>query len=293
MKAVSIAPLILLSLSLFSPARADEAQVATELTAKGAKITETKGVVTGCEVPSPTTWSDDDFKKINQLPHLQRLGFGAGFNDHQLSLLNGLAEVTSIGTNGANFTDAGIKGFAQFKKLQNIAFFHPGKTFTGTGLAALAELPDFSSLTVGGTYAFGNEGVAAIATLPHMKSLRVGHTGADFEGISKLKQLTGLTNISIGQRLSFTPPNPSLSDATIPVLLSMKSLESISLSEAKLKLDVLGQLKDLPKLKHLTLDAIEISEPDLATLRKELPNVQIKYTAPGEANLKRLKALFP
>lgn len=291
MKTVLIA--FIAFLSLLSAARADEAQVASELKAKGAKITETKGVITGIEVPKPTEWSDDDIKKINGLPHLQRLGFGLGFTDHQLSLLNGLSEVTNVGTNGANFTDVGIKAFTQFKKLQGIAFFHPGKSLTGTGLAALAELPDFGNLTVGGTYAFGNDGVAAIATLPHMKSLRIGHTGADVEGISKLKQLAGLTSISIGQHLSYTPPVASLSEATIPVLLSMKSLESISLSEAKFSLNTLRQLKDLPKLKHLILDAVIISETDLAELRKELPNVQIKYTPPGDANLKRLKALFP
>src|SRR5262249_45061313 len=154
-----------------------------DLTAKGAKIAEIKGVIATFDLPDPSKWSDEDFKKINELPHLQRLGFGLKFNAHQLSLLTELSDVTLIGTNGADLSDADIKQFTRFKKLTTLAFFHPGKSLTGPGLADLATLPSFESLTVGGSSTFGNDGMAAIAKLPHLKSFRVWHTNVDVDGL--------------------------------------------------------------------------------------------------------------
>lgn len=284
---------MLLAAALFATVgRADEAQVAKELTAKGAKITETKGVITAFDLPDPSKWSDDDFKRINELPHLQRISFGLKFNAHQLSLLTNLPEVTTIATNGADLSDADIKQFTQFKKLAVLAFFHPGKSLTGPGLADLATLPAFENLTVGGSSTFGNEGIAAIVKLSHLKSLRIFHTNVDVEGISRLKEIHGLTSITVGQRLTMKPP-PELCDDAIPAVVSVKSLESVTLMEARLKLDSLRQFKEIPALKRLTLDGIDIPEADVATLRKELPGVQIKWTAPNEQNMKRIKALFP
>ena len=42
--------------------------------------------------------------------------------------------------------------------------------------------------------------------------------------------------------------------------------------ESRLKLDALLHVKQLPNLKHLTLDGIDIPEGDVEKLRKELPN---------------------
>jgi hypothetical protein len=52
-------------------------------------------------------------------------------------------------------------------------------------------------------------------------------------------------------------------------------------------------LKQLPKLKRLTLDGIEMNEPDVASLRQQLPQVDVKWTAPNESALKRINGIFP
>ena len=72
----------------------------------------------------------------------------------------------------------------------------------------------------------------------------------------------------------------------------MKSLESVQLSEARLKLPVLLELKQLPNLKTLTLDGIDLPEADVETLKKELARTQIKWTKPTEAYLRRINAMF-
>jgi hypothetical protein len=274
-----------------SLSHADDAPTSKDLISKGVKITDTRGMTTGIEVPDPSRLGGDDWQNIAQLTHLQKLSFGKGLNNNQVSILSRLPDVTSFTTNGSELDDEGVAQLVQFKKLQVLTFFHPGKDFRGTGLEKLAALPNLESLTVAGTAVSGNEGMAAISKLPHLKSLRVWHTNADSQGVEFLKSLPGLTAVTLGQRLSFKPPT-MVADDTIGVLISIKSLESISLSEARLSLDALSQLKQLPSLKRLTLDGIEISESDVEKLRAELPRAQIKWTAPPPAGAKRIKALF-
>ena len=248
-------------------------------------------MATGIDVPDLSRLSSDDWQRIAQLTHLQKLSFGKGLNNNQVSILTRLPDVTSFTTNGSDLDDEGVAQLSQFKKLQVLTFFHPGNHFRGTGLEKLAALPNLESLTVAGTAVFGNEGMSAISKLKHLKSLRVWHTAADSQGVAVLKSLPGLTAVTLGQRLSFKPPT-MVADDTIGVLVSIKSLESISLSESRLSLDALSQLKQLPSLKRLTLDGIEISESDVEKLRTELPHAQIKWTAPSPAAAKRIKALF-
>ena len=270
----------------------DQAAIVNDLTSKGVKFTETQNEVTGVEAADISKLGDPDFLAIAGLTHLQKLSFGRGLTDHHLSMLLALTNVTTFTTNGSDLDDEGVAQLAHFAKLQTLTFFHPGKSFHGPGLLPLAALQNLESLTVAGSSAFGNEGVAAIAKLPHLKSLRIWHTNADVNGLAELKNLSGLTSVTIGQRLSFQPP-VALSDETIGILVSLRSLESISLNEARLSLAALTQLKQLPSLKRLTLDSIDIPEGDIETLKRDLPKVQIKWTAPSPQSIKRIQALFP
>lgn len=281
----------LLSVALVLPASAYDPGVVKELTAKGAKFTETKGAVSGADVTDISQWTDDDFRKLAGISGLEKLSFGKGLSDHQLSLLVSNTQISAFVTNGAELSDEGVKQFARFSKLQALTFFHPGKAFTGPGLGALTDLPLLDNLTVAGSSAFGNEGVEAIARLSHLKSLRVFHTNADQSSLAKLSSLKNLTSLMIGQRLSNTPPI-ALSDQTMRLVLSFPAMESLTFSEAPLSLGALSQLKQLKHLKRLTLDSIDLGSAKESDLAAALPGVQIKYTAPNEAGVKRIKALF-
>jgi hypothetical protein len=281
--------LVFISLAI-SHARGTETGVTKELTEKDAKLTEKDGIVTGFELADCSQWTEADFHKVAQLTHLKILGLGVGVNDQALAELSALPDVETVGTNGMQTTDEGMKSLAKFKKLHSLAFFHPGK-FSGTGLAYLSDLPDLQRLTVAGSNSFGDEGMAAVVKLPHLQEFRTWHTGATPEGIARLKEVKDLKSLTLGQRLSYTPPI-SLSDETLTFLAGIKSLESISLMEARLSVSALTQLRQLPVLKRLTLDSIDLSDAEVDRLRKELPNVQIKWTKPTEANLKRINALF-
>jgi hypothetical protein len=271
--------------------RAADTSIVEELTAKGATLTDSHGTITGFDLADLSKWSESDFGKIAELKGLQKLSFGKGLSDGELSRLTQLTEVTSFTTNGAELDDDGVRQLARFKKLQVLTFFHPGKGFTGIGLADLSALADLESLTVAGTSVFGNEGMASIARLSHLKSLRVFHCNADSQGVALLKDLDELHAVTLGQRLSYMTPT-MVADDTIGLLLSFKSLESISLSEARISVAALVQLKQLPRLTRLTLDDIDLPEADVDKLRRELPGVQIRWTAPSAQAAKRIKSLF-
>jgi hypothetical protein len=270
---------------------ADDAEIAKFLTEKGAKVVESNGVATSLDAADCSKWTDEDFRQLGRLTRLKSLSLGAGLNDQTLALLAGLSELESFQTNLSQVTDEGVKLFLPLGKLKILKFFHPGKSFTGAGLAHLAAHPALERLTVAGSLSFGDEGMAAVGKLARLKEFRSWHAGQTLEGVKNLRELKNLKSLTLGQRLAYKPPT-TLSNETIAVLVELKSLESLQLEEARLNVDVLIQLKQLPELKKLILEGIDMPEADVERLRKELPKTDIKWTKPNDIYMKRIAALF-
>ncbi len=282
---------LLTALLSASPAIGDDTEIAKLLKEKGAKVAESKGVVTSVDVGDCSKWTDEDFRQLARLAHLKSLSFGPGLGDASLPLLSGLSELESLSTNLSLISDDGVKSLAALKSLKVLKFFHPNKAFSGAGLAALAEMPALERLTVAGSLAFNDDGMAAVAKLTRLKEFRSWHAGQTLEGVKKLKDLPNLKQLTLGQRLAYKPPT-SVSDETLSVLAEMKTLESLQLEEARLKPDALRRLKELPDLKKLILEGIDIPEADVEGLRRDLPKVEIKWTKPNDVYMKRIQALF-
>ncbi len=289
MKSASIllAALVVHTASAF----AGTAEAVAALKAKGAQVTETKGEVTGLTFKSNAELTAADYALLHQIPQLKSLGCGIGLDDAGIKSLAELPALEMLSTNGMTASDEGVAALAGVKTLHSIAFFHPGKSFSGKGLAALSALPKLERLTVAGSIQFGDEGMAAVAKLTQLKEFRTWHNGVTPAGLKNLAALHELKSISLGQRLANTPP-PGVTDEAAAVLAGMKSLEMISLQEARLSLPALSRLKELPKLKKLTLDGIDMPEADAASLRTQLSHAQVLWTAPNEAAKKRIQGLF-
>lgn len=274
-----------------SLAHADDAEIGKLLKAKGVDVTESKGVVTAVAVNDGSKLTDTDFQQIGRLVHLKTLNLNNCLNDARVAQLTGLAELEYLQTNLAQITDEGLKPLAQLRNLRNVKFFHPGKAFSGAGLAHLAELPNLERLTVAGSLAFNDDGMAAVAKLTRLQEFRTWHAGPTQEGVKKLQALTHLKSLFLGQRLTYKPP-ACPTDETVKILVEMKSLESLQLDETRLTLGALQQLKQLPALKKLTLGGVDIPREDVERLRKEMPQVKVEWTAPNETYRKRIQALF-
>jgi hypothetical protein len=283
---------IFVLLAAFSSAAiASEAEIAAALRAKGAEVTETKGGISGLTFKSVSSLTAADYALIHQLLRLKSLSCGIGLDDAALKALAGLPALEMLSTNGMSASDEGIGSLASLKTLHSIAFFHPGKAFTGRGLAALAGLPKLERLTVAGSTEFGDEGMSAVSKLTQLKEFRTWHNGVTVEGVKPLQAMPGLKSLTLGQRLANAPP-PGVSDETLAVLAGIKSLEMISVQEARLSLKALSQLAALPKLKKLALDGVEIPEADIASLRQQLPHTEVLWTAPNEVAKKRIQSVF-
>jgi hypothetical protein len=271
------------------PAYADDDEIGKLLKAKGAEVTASKGVVTAVSIPDGSKLTDDEFRKLTRLANLKTLSIGLGLNDERLAQLTTLGGLERLSTNGAQVTDDGIKALAGLKNLRGVAFFHPGKGFSGAGLVHLAGIPNLERLTVAGSLQFNDDGLAAVAKLTGLKEFRTWHAGATNEGVKKLKELKNLKSLYLGQRLTYKAP-ACPNDETIAILAEFKSLESLQLDEARLTFAALQQLKQLPTLKKLTLGGIDISKDDVERLK--LPQAQIAWTEPNEVYQKRIRALF-
>lgn len=282
---------LLLGALAAAPLFADDAEIGKLLKEKGVAVVESKGVVAAVTVNDGSKLTDADFRQIGRLAHLKMLNLNNCLNDERLPLLSDLGELEYLQTNLAQVTDDGLKPLARLKNLRNLKFFHPGKAFSGVGLAHLAELPHLERLTVAGSLAFNDDGMAAVAKLTRLQELRTWHAGPTQEGVKKLKALPHLKSLYLGQRLTYKPP-ACPTDETIAILVEMKSLETLQLDEARLSLAALQQLKQLPALKKLTLGGIDISKEGVERLQKELPQVKIEWTVPNETYRKRIGALF-
>lgn len=282
---------LVVTMSLRAGAQSSDADAIKALSGKGVKIEETKGIVTSITVADGAKLTDEDFRLILRFTKIKMLSLSNCLNDERVALLQKLAELEYLQTNLAQVTDEGIKPLALLKSLRNIKFFHPGKEFTGSGLAHLASLPQLQSLTVAGSFAFNDDGMAGVAKIAGLKEFRTWHAGSTDEGVRKLRELKKLTSLTLGQRLTYKKP-ASPSNETIAILAEMRSLETLQIDEARLSLAALSQLKQLPNLKKLNLGGIDMPKDDVGRLERELPMVKIQWSPPSEVFQKRINALF-
>ncbi len=114
--------------------------------------------------------------------------------------------------------------------------------------------------------------------MPRLTGLRLWHNVETAEGLKALSAMSSLRKLTVGQRLAGRPPKPpSLSDASLPALAQIQGLEELSLQEARLSSEALMRLKDLPKLKKLTVSQVDTPAADIEKLRAAQPNVTVDW----------------
>ena len=273
-------------------ARADDRSIAEALRTAGAtKIEQDKdGVVTTLFFQDSSKITPEQWKLIGQLSGVKQVTFyhQCTLNDETLPLILGLATLESFTSDGAQLSDAAMAKMVAWKNLKKLTFFHTsndkGMTFTGSGFAALAELPQLESFSMGGAK-FNDEGLAAVAKLAHLKDLRVWHTRNTPAGNVQLESLHDLISIY------YSPDALTAADAPAH-LAKLPNLEKITLMETRLTAAQLQPLAGLGHLKQLTLEKVEISPSDLAAVKAAMPKVEVKWTEPDEKALSGIRRAF-
>lgn len=265
---------------------------AAAFTAKGFKVTEKAGVITGLS-GSAKGLTADDFRAIAAVATLTQLSLdGAEVDDANLGLLSGLGALQTMSFNATSFSDEGCKAFASLTSLRSLALFHPSRgnpAFTGAGLVHLAGLPKFENLTIAGANT-GDAALAAIAKLPRLAGLRMWHNLETADGLKALTGMTSLRRLTVGQRLTGRErKEPSLCDASLATIAQIPGLEELNLQEARLGLGALLTLKGMPALKKLTVSQVDTPSADVERLRAALPMVAIDWKPLTEEQAKMLK----
>ena len=269
------------------------------LKALGAEVTETQGSITKVTFKDCAKLGESEYKKLGALKGLKSLTLYGGkktLTDATLPLLAPLAEtLEELNTEGTHMTDAGLAGFAVFKNVKGMSFYHPSldvKGFDGSGFAALKALPKLERLTIAGTRA-NDKLMEAVSQIPQLKDFRTWHTHQSQSGNAYLEKLPNLRALTLGQRLrrwDGSSNAASLDDSTLDLLSRLQTLESLSLDEAKISLDALLKLKALPNLKKLSLARIDISAEDVEKLKAALPQAKIDVKPMTDEERKKLDA---
>lgn len=283
-------------LFLLGIAQAEDAVPKAEaLTALGGKVTEAGGAVSALRFSDCSKLGATEFKLIGQFKQLKVLvmyGSCKGLNDETLPLLAGLEGLEELGIDGMALSDDGFKHFAPFKNLRSLSLFHPSwalKTFTGTGLEHLKELPKLERLTFAGSTA-GDAAMEAVGVLTQLKDFRTWHTAQTQAGNAHLLKLVNLKELYIGQRLPMggKASPASFDDSTLATIAQMKSLERLTLTEARLTLKGLEPLKTLSKLKSLKFSQVDMAEDEIKKLEGLFPGVKVEFKPLGEKELDEL-----
>ena len=278
----------------------DDASVTAALTDLGAQVTHTDGVVTKVFFKDCSKLGDAEFRLIGQLTDLKSLtlyGQCKGLTDETLPHLSGLTKLEELGTDGIQVSDASLARLTALTSLRSLSFFHPSfgmKGFDGSGFAALKSLPKLERLTIAGT-PFNDKGMMAVAEIKQLRDFRTWHTYQTQAGNESLTKLPELKSLWLGQRLRRYDGGSnaaSLDDSTIDVLTKLKTLEALTLDEARLSLAALQRLKELPRLKKLELRRIDISAANVETLRMALPSVSIDWNPLTNDERSKLEAFL-
>jgi hypothetical protein len=262
---------------------------ADALTALGGKVTEKDGGVTGVQFSDCSKLGAAEFKLIGQFKSLKKLvmyGSCNGLNDETLASLSGLSELDDLGIDGMTLSDDGFKHFTAFKNLRSLSLFHPSwnfKSFTGTGLAHLKDLPKLERLTFAGSTA-GDAAMESVGQLTQLKDFRTWHTAQTQSGNTHLLKLVNLKELYIGQRLPMggKPSPASFDDSTLATIAQIKTLERLTLTEAKLTLKGLETLKPLSNLKSLKFLQVDMAEDEVKKLDAAFPGIKVEFKPMSE-----------
>ena len=217
-----------------------------------AKVTYTKGAVTGIVCPHKSDVTDEVVEVIATFPQLKTLKIMYG-----------------------KFTDKGMKPLASLKKLQ--------EKVTDSGLKELAPNQDnLTDLSLSATKLTDAGLKKLVPGFNNLTSFDLSHTRIGDAGLKELAGLRKLTNLYLHRT--------HVTDAGMKELVKIKSLTTIDLRGTKVTDDGLKDLPRLTKLTYLNLSGIsDVGLKQLAKLKKliALQLYNSRVTVDGEAKLRK------
>ncbi len=201
-------------------------------------------------------------------------GTGEGVNDAVFAkMIKAVPALETLFINSSMVTDDGSKVLASLPKFRHLGLHHGCKEFTGKGLLALKDNPNFKSVEFGGMGSIDDASVRYFAEMPHLREIAVFHTMNTRASLPVLVKKNPLL-----EKFAFNPHfQPARFVAQdIALLAPLANLNDLTLSDMVLPFENgLSHLTALKGLKKVSLEWSIYTDEDLAKLKAILPNLEI------------------
>jgi internalin A len=181
-------------------------------------------------------------------------------------------------------TDDDLKELAQFTKLRRLEF--SGNDVTGTGLAALTELP-IEELHIMFAKGITNDGMKEIAKIKSLKVLNLPQGKFDDDGLKEIATLTNLEELTVS--------GFKIGDRGFYPLKTLTKLRKVNANNCNVGDGAMKTLSGLPELRVLELYGSAVTDTGYGYVGKmaKLEELQTSYkiTDKGVAHLGNLKNL--
>lgn len=288
--------LILLALAYPLLSQADEKELAAKFEERGMRVRkDAAGSVTEISLSSNVSLGREDYESFKQFPKLHKLWMSPGglrLDDETLKAMGALPNLDFFFGGSAQFSDDGLKGFADWKGLKYFGLDHwfgpaGSKEYFGKGLEHLAGLP-LEAVRLGGCRV-DDEAPRALAKIKTLEKVDLFHTArVTDEGVAALQALPKLKIVILGPQFT-----PRITNRSLEHLGHIPTLEVIDITGTWLTYDAgFIHLKKLANLKSLKLKDVFAEEKDIARLKEELPKLTVEWTPANEADTAKLRTSF-
>ncbi|MGD9682673.1 MAG: hypothetical protein AB7W16_15905 [Candidatus Obscuribacterales bacterium] len=237
--------------------------------------------------------NENCMKLIGRMSRLQELKMTrATIKDPWLRYLAPLP-LRSLGLHGTPLTD---KGVPYLLKLQCLTHLIIGDTdVTDDGLELLSQSPTISNLEINLGRCITNNGIKHLGKMTRLTILDIGNSPKiDGRCLRYLKDLQNLSHLNIEaipvkpedlRALSDLPlvaldlGNSRITDACVPELAKIKTLNILSLTGSDFSGESIAELARLKNLRHLSLkNCPNVNEKSVQKLQAMMPNCNVKYS---------------
>jgi hypothetical protein len=169
-----------------------------------------------------------------------------------------------------DFSDVDIsdRGFMHVKECTDLMELSiTSSRITGKGLVVLKSMPHLLSLTLDQNV-LGDDSMVYIGALKQLMWLRLKATSIGDAGMAHLKNLTELRKLIVCD-------NKRITDASLPIILSMQRLKRIDLSACKCTFAGLMQLKKMSCLVRLSIAYRDYTMGQIDQLKQAMPKCKV------------------
>jgi tetratricopeptide (TPR) repeat protein len=193
---------------------------------------------------------EDDLQSLKGLTKLRSIELKVskgGFTGAGLKHLANLRNLEKLNIDGLeSITDEGFLMVRHLKSLRKILFEHMGdaRSFTGSGLAGLADLPKLESLRFEDSCRIGDDGLRHLQTISSKRFVKLAFTNCPIttDGLKHLK--------------------------------SLKTLQTLIITEANIKDSGLKHLTGLTNLRYAGFSRTRVTDAGCKMLRDAIPNLE-------------------